>query len=414
MNIKDRILKLNLIEIKFIEITLILYVAISILREYLLIEPLGTFGRLSRYFLLAIFMYVFLFVFIKNSKVIIRFFSKYRILLTHITFLVISTIINLNYIKEYISYILLILFVVVAVLSLRERFQKIVFILYVCAGIYTFYSVFITKNIYVAPGTRDFLFLELNRIRLNTEGIQFSIIASYMGVLSIMWLSIIQNKILKYLGFLLLGYLSLTIGKVTIIITMFLVVSIYLILRVLKSKGKNVVYISLFLTAFSSVLVSKIAIKLFNIPMYKADILFNNRVSIWDNYLSNIFSGGIIDFFFGYGFFDASLSTNFLLFHPHNQFLGAMYITGIFGFVSYLLLWFDALKVTYKKNVAKKNYFETILLLFILFIQIGDDYIFFTVEPLYLMLFMYIYIKNSINDRFNLSEMKKGNVEGSK
>lgn len=402
LNTKDRILKLNTIEKKFIEITLIMYVAISILREYLLIEPLGTFGRLSRYFLLAIFAYVFLFVFIKNSTVIIHLFNKYRILLTHICFLVFSMIFNLSYIKDYISYILLILFVIVAVISLKEKFQKIIFVLYVFAGIYTAYSVFITKNINVAAETRDFLFLELNRVRLGTEGIQFSIIASYMGVLSIMWLSVIQNKVVKYLGFLLLSFLSLSIGKVTIVMTIILVLIIYLLLRVFKSNGKYVVYSSLFITAFSSILISKVAIWVLNISINEADILFNHRVSIWINYLNNFFRGGSLDFFFGYGFFDSILNTEFLFFHPHNQFLGSMYITGFFGFISYLLLWFDALKVTYTKSVTEKKYFEIILLLFILFIQIGDDYIFFTMEPLYLMLFMYIYIKNSFSERFKL------------
>jgi len=397
MNNRQINLRVNFIEKKIIVIVLFLYTTISLMREYQIINPIGTFGRYSRYALLAIFAYTFLFILVREFNQIVKVIKEYRILFLHMLAIFVSMLFNLSYIKEYTSYLALITFSLVAINVLKAKYKRVLFIVYLLAGIYTLYSVFIAGDIRIANQTRDLFSYEMNRIRLDIPGISFSRISTYMGMIAIMWFSTIENKFYKYFGFIIFIILSISFGKITIIISLFFTLIIFYIIKLIKHKSKLIINLTLIGTFFSSFIITKIIIPISSVAYYEINSLFNGRIAIWNNYIDNILNGNLVHFMVGFGFFEDVQNSIFIMSHPHNQFLGSFYIIGAVGFVTYFMLWKDAIKVVYKSCVHKRNYVDLAVLIFILFIQVADDYIFFTVEPLFLMVFMYVYISNRMN-----------------
>lgn len=397
-------LRVTFIEKKIIVIVLFLYTIISVMREYQILNPIGVFGRYSRYILLLIFGYTFLFILVREFNQIVKMIKEYRILFFHMLAILISMIFNLTYIKEYASYLVLITFSLVASIVLKVKYKRVLYMIYFVAGFYTLYSVFIAGDINIANQTRDLFGYQLNRIRLDISGISFSRISTYMGMIAIMWFSIVKNKFYKYFGVIVFITLSISFGKITIIISLFLTFIIFFIIKSMKNKSELIVNFTLLGTFFSSFIVTKIITPISSVPYYDLNSFFNGRISIWKNYIDNIVNGNIVHLMFGSGFFEDIQNSNYIISHPHNQFLGSFYIIGAVGFITYFILWRDAITVVYKSCLQKRDYVDLVILIFILFIQVTDDYIFFTVEPLFLMIFMYVYVSNRMNLKLSSSD----------
>ena len=352
----------------------------------MVIEPLGLFGRLSRYIILSVFIGVFFLINIKGSNIINIFVKYFPFLALHVFFIQISMVFNLEFLIDYLFYMLLIIFIFNAYFVIEDKVLDIIFLVFFLAGLYTFYLVFFTNQVDVAANTRDLFSFQLERVTLGIDGISFSVIASFMGTLALLCFGKIENPILKYSSSIAFIILSISLGKITIILSIAFSFLLYLIVRTFKKQSEIIVYGLLIVISLSYFIIPNILMPLFDISIFEADLFFNNRISLWGNFLNNIMTSNIIKILFGNGFFDQEMLTDYMFFHPHNQYLGALYITGVLGFISYILFWGDVLISTLRRCILSDDYNPLIILFFILFIQIGDDYIFFTMEPLYIFL----------------------------
>ena len=115
--------------------------------------------------------------------------------------------------------------------------------------------------------------------------------------------------------------------------------------------------------------------------------IFSGRNKLWIDYIDYIFKNKS-SIFVGNGFFSESKMISYLS-HPHNQYLTIFYTLGVFGFITFYLLYLKNINIIVQ---IKEKYYELFILFIMLIIQMcGDDYYILTIDPIGIMIIFLIY-----------------------
>lgn len=153
----------------------------------------------------------------------------------------------------------------------------------------------------------------------------------------------------------------------------FLIILLYLIFKKVVDKV-NIIngFSSLFiyLLSFVSIMILKVQnlFKFLIVDILKKDLTFTGRTYIWDNVLKSIKINPLI----GYG--NVTYQYNKYIFTTHNTILDILYKTGIFGFVTYILILFETSKTLYNNRNDKTSKFLTVVLLSYFIIMLTEAY----------------------------------------
>ena len=195
----------------------------------------------------------------------------------------------------------------------------------------------------------------------------------------------INNKVVRRgIKILMLG-IPFFIGKLSVILSILLIVFLRKFYWVFSNS--TVRFISLLLLFLSSA----IGYVLFS---YLSDnleflFLFTGRAGLWVDYIDYLLNFDLIHSLFGYGFFSENKVISFLP-HPHNQYLSTLFTGGVLLTISY----FSILSKVFKNNIKEERSLD--LFIFILLIQVADDYFILTAYPLTFILLVNLLKKDNI------------------
>ena len=185
-------------------------------------------------------------------------------------------------------------------------------------------------------------------------------------------------------------YIIILGGKLTTILALFIAIMIYLLnskLFILSSNKilKKILKIMLAICFFSS-FIFYFFVNIFT-EFLSVQNIFSGRNKLWIDYIDYIFKNKS-SIFVGNGFFSESKMISYLS-HPHNQYLTIFYTLGVFGFITFYLLYLKNINIIVQ---IKEKYYELFILFIMLIIQMcGDDYYILTIDPIGIMIIFLIY-----------------------
>ena len=308
-----------------------------------------------------------------------------KIILSIVTILLISLFFNIKTIGNYIINMILIFNIFVLT---KYKWDYIHRQLYYFAIIFNIFNILLyiySPRIYSTP--KIIFGHELSKIELSKIGVAAM---SQIAVYSLCSISIIKNKLLKGLIIVLSLYVIILGGKLTTILALFIAIIIYLLnskLFILSSKKILKKFLKIMLTiCFLSSFIFYFFINIFS-ELLSVQNIFSGRNKLWIDYIDYIFENkGSI--FLGNGFFSESKMISYLS-HPHNQYLSIFYILGIFGFITFYLLYLKDINIIVK---IKEKHYDLFILFIMLIIQMcGDDYYILTIDPIGIIIVLLIY-----------------------
>lgn len=308
-----------------------------------------------------------------------------KLLLSMIMILLISLFFNIETIGNYIINIILIFNIFVLTKYKWNYIHKQIYYFAVIFNIFNILLYIYLPKIYSTP--KIIFGHELSKIELSKIGVAAM---SQIAVYSLCSVSIIKNKLLKILIVVLSLYVIILGGKLTTILSLFIAIMIYLLnskLFILSSNKILKKFLKIMLTiCFLSSFIFYFFINIFT-EFISVQNIFSGRNKLWIDYINYIFKNKS-SIFVGNGFFSESKMISYLS-HPHNQYLSIFYTLGIFGFITFYLLYLKDINIIVK---IKEKYYELFILFIMLIIQMcGDDYYILTIDPIGIMIIFLIY-----------------------
>ncbi len=152
-----------------------------------------------------------------------------------------------------------------------------------------------------------------------------------------------------------------------------MIILLYLIFRKYFDRIKLINgYSSLFiyLLSFGSIMILKVQnlFKFLIVDILKKDLTFTGRTYIWDSVLKCIKIHPLI----GYG--NVTYQYNKYIFTTHNVILDVLYRSGIVGFLTYILILFEACGKLYKNRKDEVSRFLSIILLVYFVMMLTEAY----------------------------------------
>ena len=308
-----------------------------------------------------------------------------KLILSMIMILSISLFFNIETIGNYVINIILIFNIFVLT---KYKWNYIHKQLYYFAIIFNIFNVLLYIYLPKVYSTPKIIFgYELSKIELSKIGVAAM---SQIAVYSLCSVSVIKNKLLKILIVVLSLYIIILGGKLTTILALFIAIMIYLLnskLFILSSNKilKKILKIMLAICFFSS-FIFYFFVNIFT-EFLSVQNIFSGRNKLWIDYIDYIFKNKS-SIFVGNGFFSESKMISYLS-HPHNQYLTIFYTLGVFGFITFYLLYLKNINIIVQ---IKEKYYELFILFIMLIIQMcGDDYYILTIDPIGIMIIFLIY-----------------------
>lgn len=291
-------------------------------------------------------------------------FSKYGVLFLVIFIFFIMSLMKVDFIliREHFIYMYMFLVICFFVDYFKEKlFLKAVFIALFITSVFIIYYLFVNSNIH---GSRNLLGMNVERRLLSDNDVSFSMSGYILGFMPLL-IMIIYKKVHKWMLIILYIFFIFYLGKLTIILSLVISLFISLILFRMDKKFKLlslILYLILILSIPFSISRSNNSIK----------ELLSGRDIIWNDFLMDIFnSSSIPEFLFGKG--RISLLTDVsITYHPHNQFIYILYVFGAVGLLIYCIL------MLYLLYTSMDNFYLLCLSIFIILVQVSDDFIFFS------------------------------------
>ena len=323
----------------------------------------------NRVYILVLIIFLLAFYLLFNS-------FKVKIsneILTLIILLIVPAGLNIIYMHYYLLNIINI--VLITNLILRGKNKLNLKIIYCSIFAYFVISVFyilIFSDYYYANSKYVLGFEIKKRIFQNFNISTYTFTLGYLFFL----IPINKSKIFKLLLRIFILGIIIYFGKISVLF------GVLISFFVVKSRFKtnNLISISIFSLCY----LAPFVMKLFYSILEKNNFIgiLSGRNILWSDYVNYIFSQDISSFLFGNGFY-ADNEISYLL-HPHNQYISLFYIGGLFLFLYY----YKFLYSTYKKIGSSKIREHLGLLLFLILVQITDDYFILTLYPLPLILIL--------------------------
>lgn len=314
-----------------------------------------------------------------------------KVLMIYILSLVFSISVNVQNLATYVMYILFIITYYIIIENLQDKFMTIYNISIVI--ILIFIIIFCGTGNLINEGYKEIGGIQLSRYKLDgfVSGLSF---VSEICALNLMFSIIFKNKKLQYIVIPVCVILIVCFGKVSILgsllaTIMFSRITLPIIKKgYLKSRKRILLFscILVLIISFSSYLMLYVIIPLLKLNTIVLEEIFTGRLQIWNDFINYIKNGGI-NLVLGYGFVSPMKMIS-IVYHPHNQYLCVLYSTGIVGFLVYICIWIF-LVYQYCILYCEVNDYSILLILYILFMQIGDDYFVLTTSPMYFPIIIY-------------------------
>ena len=284
---------------------------------------------------------------------------------------------NLSDIFYMVSYITLIISISLFISYMKERSMVAICKIVMFISIFNF--LYMLSQPFTITKTKVILGLSIS-IRMS-ENVVFSrsAIVALIGFILFYKLKPInlKGRILKIAGILINIFTIVFLGKLSTLLTLFMVIVLGELIKLIKSRrlykliamGITGVTFSL---SFLMPSIINLCIK-YNIN-YK--MIFSGREELWIKYINYFKEAPIMNKLFG-GIYVRTMNEvgGEIIKHPHNQYLTILVSVGIIGLVLYMILFYKA----YYNTLLAKDIQGFMILLSINLIGITDDYIFLTV-----------------------------------
>lgn len=223
------------------------------------------------------------------------------------------------------------------------------------------------------------------------KGIHYSVAAQYLGLVAILFLCKFRQTKKGY-GYLILGVIMCGyIVYLSKLATLVALIASFIIVRIFNKKNVTRKIIFFFIVTSPFFILGAVE----NLPTgiwISLNKALSGRLVIWREYADYICNQNIVNLILGNGFFSKGITFS-KFFHPHNMYLGITYMFGILGYsifiytLYYVYTNIDMLIENYKYGRCLMYMY-----IYILILQITDDYIFYDQKPIFLIIFIIMYI----------------------